>query len=81
LIGTAGVWRISALIDAGGWNDRTTVEDMDLAVRASLRGWKFIYAGNVKVQNHILLIRGQKNGFDLKFLFCPEILIGSKKLS
>ncbi|KAK6231652.1 hypothetical protein SCA6_001725 [Theobroma cacao] len=33
--GTAGVWRIQAINDAGGWKDRTTVEDMDLAVRAS----------------------------------------------
>jgi hypothetical protein len=32
--GTAGVWRINALNEAGGWKDRTTVEDMDLAVRA-----------------------------------------------
>ncbi|KAB1225321.1 Glucomannan 4-beta-mannosyltransferase 9 [Morella rubra] len=46
--GTAGVWRISALNEAGGWKDRTTVEDMDLAVRASLKGWKFLYLGNLK---------------------------------
>lgn len=38
--GTAGVWRVAALADAGGWKERTTVEDMDLAVRASLRGWR-----------------------------------------
>ncbi|KAH7547789.1 hypothetical protein JRO89_XS14G0016500 [Xanthoceras sorbifolium] len=44
--GTAGVWRISALNEAGGWKDRTTVEDMDLAVRASLKGWKFVYVKN-----------------------------------
>ncbi|WZZ17655.1 hypothetical protein YC2023_110744 [Brassica napus] len=37
--GTAGVWRISALNEAGGWQDRTIVEDMDLAVRAYLNGW------------------------------------------
>jgi beta-mannan synthase len=36
--GTAGVWRVSAIREAGGWKDRTTVEDMDLAVRASLKG-------------------------------------------
>ena len=48
--GTAGVWRVSALNDTGGWNDRTTVEDMDLAVRASLRGWKFVYISNLKVK-------------------------------
>ncbi|KAI5648481.1 hypothetical protein M9H77_34486 [Catharanthus roseus] len=51
--GTAGVWRISALNEAGGWKDRTTVEDMDLAVRASLKGWKFVYVGHVKVKNEL----------------------------
>ena len=48
-VGTAGVWRIAALNEAGGWKDRTTVEDMDLAVRASLKGWKFLYLANLKV--------------------------------
>jgi len=47
--GTAGVWRISSVKEAGGWEDRTTVEDMDLAVRVGLKGWKFIYVGDVKV--------------------------------
>ncbi|KAK2981513.1 hypothetical protein RJ640_030975 [Escallonia rubra] len=46
--GTAGVWRIAAINEAGGWKDRTTVEDMDLAVRASLKGWKFLYLGSLK---------------------------------
>jgi len=49
--GTAGVWRIAAINEAGGWKDRTTVEDMDLAVRASLRGWKFLYLGDLQVCN------------------------------
>jgi beta-mannan synthase len=44
------VWRISAINEAGGWKDRTTVEDMDLAIRASLKGWKFVYLGDVQVQ-------------------------------
>ncbi|XP_078433069.1 putative glucomannan 4-beta-mannosyltransferase 11 isoform X2 [Wolffia australiana] len=51
--GTAGVWRVSALNDAGGWEDRTTVEDMDLAIRACLRGWRFIYLGDVKVKSEL----------------------------
>ncbi|XP_030962250.1 glucomannan 4-beta-mannosyltransferase 9-like [Quercus lobata] len=51
--GTAGVWRISAINEAGGWKDRTTVEDMDLAVRASLKGWKFVYVGDIKVKNEL----------------------------
>nr|KJB84036.1 hypothetical protein B456_N005100 [Gossypium raimondii] len=46
--GTAGVWRIKALEDCGGWLERTTVEDMDIAVRAHLCGWKFVYLNDVK---------------------------------
>lgn len=46
--GTAGVWRIKALEDCGGWLERTTVEDMDIAVRAHLCGWNFIYLNDVK---------------------------------
>ncbi|KAK3128796.1 hypothetical protein QOZ80_6BG0466470 [Eleusine coracana subsp. coracana] len=51
--GTAGIWRISSIKEAGGWEDRTTVEDMDLAVRAGLKGWKFIYVGNIKVKSEL----------------------------
>ncbi|KAL7595638.1 hypothetical protein Lser_V15G28336 [Lactuca serriola] len=51
--GTAGVWRIRAIEDAGGWKDRTTVEDMDLAVRASLKGWKFVFVGDLEVKNEL----------------------------
>ncbi|KAI4349111.1 hypothetical protein L6164_009748 [Bauhinia variegata] len=51
--GTAGVWRIQAINDAGGWKDRTTVEDMDLAVRASLKGWEFVFVGDVAVKNEL----------------------------
>ncbi|KAL1293450.1 hypothetical protein HN51_054114 [Arachis hypogaea] len=46
--GTAGVWRIKALEDSGGWLERTTVEDMDIAVRAHLHGWKFVFINDVK---------------------------------
>ncbi|KAK1554447.1 hypothetical protein Q3G72_012317 [Acer saccharum] len=48
--GTAGVWRIKALEDSGGWLERTTVEDMDIAVRAHLQGWKFIFLNDVECQ-------------------------------
>ncbi|XP_023640891.1 probable mannan synthase 7 isoform X1 [Capsella rubella] len=51
--GTAGVWRISALNESGGWNDQTTVEDMDLAVRATLRGWKLLYIDDLKVKSEL----------------------------
>ena len=51
--GTAGVWRVSAINQSGGWKDRTTVEDMDLAVRASLKGWEFLYVGDIRVFGRI----------------------------
>ncbi|KAI3866515.1 hypothetical protein MKW92_049312 [Papaver armeniacum] len=51
--GTAGIWRIAAIKEAGGWKDRTTVEDMDLAVRAGLVGWKFVYIGAVEVKSEL----------------------------
>ncbi|KAL0390027.1 UNVERIFIED_CONTAM: Glucomannan 4-beta-mannosyltransferase 2 [Sesamum calycinum] len=46
--GSGGIWRIAAIDGAGGWNDRTTVEDMDLAVRAGLKGWKFVFLGDIE---------------------------------
>ncbi|XP_074566500.1 putative glucomannan 4-beta-mannosyltransferase 11 [Curcuma longa] len=51
--GTAGVWRIIAINEAEGWKERTTVEDMDLAVRATLQGWKFVYVGDLKVKSEL----------------------------
>ncbi|KAJ3670089.1 hypothetical protein LUZ60_010413 [Juncus effusus] len=48
--GTAGVWRRRALEDSGGWMERTTVEDMDIAVRAHLKGWKFVFLNDVECQ-------------------------------
>ena len=38
----AGVWRRKTIETAGGWNSRTTVEDMDLSLRAYMAGWKAI---------------------------------------
>ncbi|KAI3951852.1 hypothetical protein MKX01_021590 [Papaver californicum] len=48
--GTAGVWRLTAINEAGGWNARTTTEDLDLSIRASLQGWKFVYVSEIKVK-------------------------------
>jgi cellulose synthase/poly-beta-1,6-N-acetylglucosamine synthase-like glycosyltransferase len=45
--GTAGIWRRSAILDAGGWQHDTLTEDMDLSYRAQLRGWQFIYLPDV----------------------------------
>jgi cellulose synthase/poly-beta-1,6-N-acetylglucosamine synthase-like glycosyltransferase len=45
--GTAGVWRRSAIEDAGGWHADTLTEDLDLSYRAQLRGWRFVYRDDV----------------------------------
>jgi cellulose synthase/poly-beta-1,6-N-acetylglucosamine synthase-like glycosyltransferase len=45
--GTGGVWRKSAILDAGGWQSDTLTEDLDLSYRAQLRGWKFVYREDI----------------------------------
>ncbi len=40
--GTAGIWRRTAIEDAGGWQHDTLTEDTDLSYRAQIRGWKFL---------------------------------------
>ena len=47
--GTAGMWRRSAIEDAGGWQHDTITEDMDLSYRAQLAGWSFVYLPDVSV--------------------------------
>jgi cellulose synthase/poly-beta-1,6-N-acetylglucosamine synthase-like glycosyltransferase len=46
--GTAGMWRRSAIEEAGGWQHDTLTEDTDLSYRAQLKGWKFIYLQDVE---------------------------------
>ncbi len=45
--GTAGVWRKSAINDAGGWHADTLTEDLDLSYRAQLKGWQIVYLEDV----------------------------------
>jgi len=45
--GSAGVIRRACLADAGGWQHETLVEDLDLAYRAQLRGWRVDYRPDV----------------------------------
>ena len=51
--GTAGVWRRACIEKAGGWNNRTTVEDMDLSLRAYLQGWRFVFLYDVTCLNEV----------------------------
>lgn len=41
--GTAGIWRRTAIEAAGGWEADTLTEDLDLSIRAQLKGWKIRY--------------------------------------
>ncbi|MEX2115304.1 MAG: cellulose synthase family protein [Bacteroidota bacterium] len=45
--GTGGIWRRTAILDAGNWHSDTLTEDLDLSYRAQLRGWKFKYLNDV----------------------------------
>ena len=45
--GTAGVWRRKTIEDAGGWEADTLTEDLDLSIRAQLKGWRIKYREEV----------------------------------
>jgi cellulose synthase/poly-beta-1,6-N-acetylglucosamine synthase-like glycosyltransferase len=45
--GTAGIWRRSAIDDAGGWAHDTLTEDLDLSYRAQLRRWQIRYVPDI----------------------------------
>jgi cellulose synthase/poly-beta-1,6-N-acetylglucosamine synthase-like glycosyltransferase len=45
--GSAGIWRRTCILDAGGWQSDTLAEDLDLSYRAQLKGWRFSYVPEV----------------------------------
>jgi cellulose synthase/poly-beta-1,6-N-acetylglucosamine synthase-like glycosyltransferase len=47
--GTCGIWRRNAIDDAGGWQGDTLTEDLDLSLRAHLRGWRAIFLPELHV--------------------------------
>jgi len=51
--GTCGVWRRTAIEDAGGWNGDTLAEDMDLSYRVQLRGWRGLFLASVTVPGEL----------------------------
>ena len=51
--GTAGIWRKSAIEDAGGWKADTLTEDTDLSYRAQMRGWQFVYRPEIHCPSEI----------------------------
>lgn len=51
--GTAGVWRVRAIADAGGWSADTLTEDLDLSYRAQLAGWGAHFVTEVVVPGEL----------------------------
>jgi len=46
--GSAGVLRMEALEDAGGWQADTLAEDLDASYRMQLKGWKALYLRDIE---------------------------------
>jgi hypothetical protein len=51
--GTAGVWRRETIDDAGGWRFDSLTEDLDLSLRAQLRGWKLLHLADLAVPSEL----------------------------
>jgi len=51
--GTAGIFRISAIHNSGGWQHDTLTEDMDLSYRMQLAGWGTEYVPELEVPAEI----------------------------
>ena len=47
--GTAAVWRRAAIEAAGGWSSASLSEDLDLAARAALAGWRGLFSAEPPV--------------------------------
>jgi len=47
--GTAGIWRRTAIEEAGGWHADTLTEDLDLSYRSQLKGWRFLFLPNLVI--------------------------------
>jgi cellulose synthase/poly-beta-1,6-N-acetylglucosamine synthase-like glycosyltransferase len=51
--GSAGLWRRRCIEEAGGWQDDTLTEDLDLSYRAQLRGWRIVSCPDVVVPGEL----------------------------
>jgi cellulose synthase/poly-beta-1,6-N-acetylglucosamine synthase-like glycosyltransferase len=51
--GTCGILRRETIDAAGGWTSDTVTEDLDLSIRAQLRGWRIVYLSDLVVPGEI----------------------------
>ncbi|MCO5762445.1 MAG: glycosyltransferase [Gammaproteobacteria bacterium] len=88
--GTAGIWRKSAIADAGGWRADTLTEDLDLSYRAQMRGWEIVYLEDVEAPAELPVemngiksqqFRWMKGGAENARLLTPLVLKADIPLS
>lgn len=41
--GTGGIWRKNCVLNSGNWQNNSLTEDLDLSLRAQIKGWKFVF--------------------------------------
>ncbi|MHA2175453.1 MAG: glycosyltransferase family 2 protein [Candidatus Hodarchaeales archaeon] len=51
--GTGAIWRRSVIDESGGWSADTLAEDLDLAYRAQMKGFKIIYLSELVINQEI----------------------------
>jgi len=51
--GTCGIWRRAAIEDADGWQFDTLAEDLDLSLRAQVKGWRAMFLLSVAVPGEL----------------------------
>lgn len=87
--GTAGIWRIAAIHEAGGWEGDTLTEDLDLSYRVQLCGYRIVYNFDLECQaeipNNVIALKSQqkrwaKGSIETAIKLAPTIL-RSKRLS
>jgi cellulose synthase/poly-beta-1,6-N-acetylglucosamine synthase-like glycosyltransferase len=87
--GTAGIWRRTAIEDAGGWKADTLTEDLDLSYRAQLKGWHLEYVPHVVVPAELpesysgfksQQFRWAKGSIQTAIKLLPEVLRSDRSL-
>lgn len=77
--GSAGVWRRTAIDEAGGWTADTLTEDLDLSYRAFLQGWDALYLNDLTVPAEIpatfMAYRRQQQRWATGSLACARKLL------
>ena len=79
--GSAGLLRMDAVRDVGGWSWDTLSEDLDLSYQMQIKGWKSMYLRDLKVMGEIppnmMAFRTQQGRWARGSVQCAKKLLGS----